>query len=89
MKKHDYIIAKFYNSLLKIFEQFLHDIVFAQNQRDNLNKLFRVVNYNYNDINFFLIKSSIISFYIVVVARMCFRIEKNEKNILNFSRIEC
>ena len=31
MKKHDHIIAKFYDLLLKIFERFLHDVVFAQN----------------------------------------------------------
>ena len=50
MKKHDHIIAKFYNLLLKNFERFLHDVILAQNQRDNLNKLFRVASYDYNNI---------------------------------------
>ena len=49
IKNHDHIIAKFYNLLLKNFKQFLHDIVFAQNQRDDSNKLFRVASYNYDD----------------------------------------
>ena len=50
MKKHDHIIAKFYNLLLKNFERFLHDVVLTQNLRDNSSKLFRVASYNYNNI---------------------------------------
>ena len=50
MKKYDYVIAKSYESLFENFERFLHDAMFAQSQRNDSNKLFRVANYNYDDI---------------------------------------
>ena len=50
MKKHDHVLTKLYEFSSNDFERFLHDAMQTQNNKIHSNKLFKTIEYAYDDI---------------------------------------